>query len=168
MSSSPHPLLGGFSSFPGEEESSSGEEPTQEEELNNSPEKPTKTTQKNHKKENHKKNVTSKHIRRGGIKNKHAHVRPQYAGHVKLFSTNGAGIKNGKVDSLNAEVRSTKCNIVTIQETHSTQKGKIKMDKEFVIFESIRKKKGGGTLIAALTPNLLRSIVTILNFWLLK
>ena len=65
-----------------------------------------------------------------------------------MFSTNGAGVKNGKVRSLNAEVRSTGANIVTIQETHSRQKGKIKMDNHFVTFEAIRKKKGGGTIIA--------------------
>ena len=85
-------------------------------------------------------------------------MRPHYASNIKLFSTNGAGIKNGKVDSLNAEVRSTKCNIVTVQETHCSQKGKIKMDKEFVIFEAIRKKKGGGTLVAVhedLNPKLI-------------
>ena len=68
--------------------------------------------------------------------------------HIKLFSTNGAGVKNGKVASLNAEVQSTQSNIVTLQETHCTQKGKIKMDKTFVMFEAIRKRKGGGTLVA--------------------
>ena len=75
-------------------------------------------------------------------------MHPQYASQIKLFSTNGAGIKNGKVESLNAEVRSTKSNIVTVQETHCSEKGRIKMDREFVIFEAIRKKKGGGTLVA--------------------
>ena len=75
-------------------------------------------------------------------------MHPQYASQIKLFSTNGAGIKNGKVDSLNAEVRSTKSNIVTVQETHCSEKGRIKMDREFVIFKATRKKKGGGTLVA--------------------
>ena len=67
---------------------------------------------------------------------------------IKLFSTNGAGVKYGKVQSLNAEVKSTGANIVTIQETHCTQKGKIKMDKDLVVFEAIRTRKGSGTLIA--------------------
>ena len=61
------------------------------------------------------------------------HVRPKSVDHIKIFSTNGAGIKNGKADSLRAEVRNTQANIVTLQETHSTQKGKIKMEKEFVV-----------------------------------
>ena len=67
---------------------------------------------------------------------------------LKLFATNGAGVKNGKIQSLNAEIRSTMANIVMIQETHCTQKGKIPMDNHFVVFEAIRKKKGGGTLLA--------------------
>ena len=44
---------------------------------------------------------------------------------VKLFATNGAGVKNSKVESLNAQVRSTEANIIMVQETHSTEKGKI-------------------------------------------
>ena len=67
---------------------------------------------------------------------------------IKIFSTNGAGVKNGKQDSLKAEVRNTCANIVTIQETHCIEKGKIKMDNDFVVFEAIRTKKGGGTMIA--------------------
>ena len=67
---------------------------------------------------------------------------------LKIFATNGAGVKNGKIQSLNAEIRSTMANIVMIQETHCTQKGKIPMDNHFVVFEAIRKKKGGGTLLA--------------------
>ena len=51
--------------------------------------------------------------------------------------------------SLNAEVKSTKANLVTLQEVHFREKGKIKLDKQFVIFEAIRTKKGGGTAIAA-------------------
>ena len=75
-------------------------------------------------------------------------MKPNRVTHLKLFSTNGAGIKNGKVGSLNAEVQSTQSNIVTLQETHCTQKGRIRMNKSFVIFEAIRKRKGGGTLVA--------------------
>ena len=63
-----------------------------------------------------------------------------------------------KTMSLRSKVRNTQANIVTIQETHSTQKGKILMYSEFVVFESIRKKKGGGTLVAIyedLNPHLI-------------
>ena len=67
---------------------------------------------------------------------------------LKMFSANCASLKNGKQASLNAEVASTNANIVTLQETHFKEKGKIKMKKEFVIFEAIRSKKGGGTAIA--------------------
>ena len=78
--------------------------------------------------------------------------------HLKIFATNGAGVKNGKVDSLNAEVRSTQSNIVMVQETHCSQKGKIHMNNHFVVFEAIRKRKGGGTLLAVhedLNPKLI-------------
>ena len=69
-----------------------------------------------------------------------------------------SGIMNGKVASLKAEVLSTQSNIITVQETHSRQKGKILMGKEFVTFEAIREKKGGGTMIAVhqdLNPKLI-------------
>ena len=66
---------------------------------------------------------------------------------IKMFSTNGAGIIGGKVKSLLAEVKHTQCNIVTVQETHCRTKGKIQIEN-FVIFEAIRKVKGGGTMIA--------------------
>ena len=60
--------------------------------------------------------------------------------------------------SLRSKVRNTQANIVTIQETHSTQKGKILMYSEFVVFESIRNEKGGGKLVAIhedLNPHLI-------------
>ena len=47
---------------------------------------------------------------------------------IKIFSTNGAGVKNGKVDSLNARGSNVQTNLVTIQETHCSQKGKIIMN----------------------------------------
>jgi hypothetical protein len=64
-----------------------------------------------------------------------------------MFSTNGAGVVKGKVDSLVMEVQATEATIVTVQETHSTRKGKIQIEG-FVVFEAIRKKKGGGTMCA--------------------
>ena len=100
----------------------------------------------------------SKKIHRGGVRHKLKHVKPKAVGHIKIFSTNGAGIKNSKVTSLNAEVRSTQANIITVQETHCRQKGKIYMGSDFVTFEAIRNKKGGGTMIAVhhdLNPKLI-------------
>ena len=72
---------------------------------------------------------------------------PQCAASVKLFSTNGAGIVRGKQQSLKNEVMATQANVVTVQETHATQKGKINIPN-FVTFEAIREKKGGGTMIS--------------------
>ena len=83
---------------------------------------------------------------------------PKPNSNIKILSTNGAGVKNGKVDSLNAEVSDVQANIVTIQETHCSQKGKIRMNSKLVVFEAIRKRKGGGTLIAVhedLNPKLI-------------
>ena len=45
-------------------------------------------------------------------------------------------------------VRDVKANLVTIQETHCRRKGKIQIE-DFIIFEAIRKAKGGGTMIAS-------------------
>ena len=75
------------------------------------------------------------------------HVKNQCASYLKLFSTNGAGVMKGKQNSLKCEVTNTKSNVVTVQEMHSTQKGKFHIP-DFVSFEAIRKKKCGGTLVA--------------------
>ena len=78
---------------------------------------------------------------------------------LRILSTNAAGVVNGKLASLNAEVKAAHANIVMVQETHSTRKGKIIMSKELVIFESIRKAKHGGTLLAVhqdLRPKLIQ------------
>ena len=86
-------------------------------------------------------------------------MKSKCASSIKLFSANCAGLKNGKQRSLNAEVYNSNSNIVTLQETHFKQKGKIHMDKCFVIFEAIRTKKGGGTAIAIhenLKPKLIK------------
>ena len=101
-----------------------------------------------------------KKIRRGGRNMKH--VKRQCSDYLKLLSTNAAGIINGKIDSLKSEIICTKANIVTIQETHCRKKGKIQIPG-FVVFESIRTKKGGGTLIAAhedLNPKLIEEYNT--------
>ena len=67
---------------------------------------------------------------------------------IKIFSTNAAGLINGKINSLRSEIVSTESNIVTIQETHSLRKGLIKMPAGFMVFEAIRKARHGGGVIA--------------------
>jgi hypothetical protein len=62
---------------------------------------------------------------RGKVKRKRKnvkHTRRHCADHLKIFSTNAAGLIKGKLDSLKAEVLSTECNIITVQETHSQKK----------------------------------------------
>ena len=76
---------------------------------------------------------------------------------LKLFSTNCAGIINGKIDSLKSEVKNTAATVVTVQETHCRRKGRIQLDG-MVVFEAIRTKKGGGTMCAVqeeLNPKLI-------------
>ena len=67
---------------------------------------------------------------------------------IVIYSTNGAGVINGKAESLRSEVKATNANIVTIQETHCVRKGRIQMPSGFVVFEAIRKAKHGGTMCA--------------------
>ena len=55
---------------------------------------------------------------------------------------------SGKAESLVNEVNATSANIITIQETHSIRKGRVKLPNSFVIFEAIRKAKHGGTMCA--------------------
>ena len=86
-----------------------------------------------------------------------SHVNDTYKS-IKIFSTNAAGVINGKLQSLISEVKATESNIVTIQETHSNRKGRIHMPDNFVIFESIRKSKHGDTMCAVkdyLNPKLI-------------
>ena len=78
-----------------------------------------------------------KKIRRGGNKNKNQEL--------VIFSTNAAGLKS-KIQSLKNELKSVSASIFTIQETHFAKKGKLKIDN-FSIFEAIRNKYNGGTLI---------------------
>ena len=78
---------------------------------------------------------------------------------LNLFSTNGAGVIGGKVSSLKAQVKLVNANVVPIQETHARRKGRIQIP-EMVVFEAIRKAKGGGTLIAShksINPRLIES-----------
>ena len=65
--------------------------------------------------------------------------------HLTIFSANAAQLK-GKIESLKSELKITEAAVFIIQETHYEFKGKIKID-EFDIFESIRNKVKGGTVI---------------------
>ena len=75
---------------------------------------------------------------------------------LTIFSTNAAGLKN-KVQSFKNELKHLNCGIFTIQETHFRKKGTLKIEG-FDIFESIRNKQKGGTMIGvhkALNPVLI-------------
>ena len=66
---------------------------------------------------------------------------------MPIFSANGAGVIT-KIPSLVSSVNELGAGIITLQETHFTRKGKL-ADKlgDFEMFEAIRKKQKGGTLI---------------------
>ena len=83
----------------------------------------------------------SRKNKRGGRKLKHK------LENLKVFSTNAAGLKS-KAESLKNEVITLKAAVFTIQETHFMKKGKFKMPN-YEIFEAIRNKKNGGTMIGA-------------------
>ena len=87
--------------------------------------------------------------RRGGINHVYSKkVKNNNLSCLKIFSANCASLKYGKIKSLNAGIRHTDANIVTLQETHYKTKGKVQVNPSFVVFEAIRSKKGGGTLVA--------------------
>ena len=63
-----------------------------------------------------------------------------------MLTTNAAGL-NSKLKSLSAQLNDLDIPIFTIQETHYSTKGKLKVNK-YVIFEAIgQNKKKGGTAI---------------------
>ena len=75
---------------------------------------------------------------------------------MNIFSTNAAGLKN-KLQSLKNELKSLNAAIFTIQESHFSKKGLLKVD-DYEIFEAIRSKKHGGSVIGvhkALDPVLI-------------
>jgi exonuclease III len=77
-----------------------------------------------------------------------------------MFSTNAASL-NSKLKSLKHELKRSKASVFTLQETHYTTKGKVRLP-EFEIFEAIRKgKQKGGTMIGvhkALRPILITEL----------
>ena len=60
--------------------------------------------------------------------NKKRNMKNRISSNLKLFSTNGAGVAGGKVNSLKSAVRDVKANLVTIQETHCRRKGTIQIE----------------------------------------
>ena len=64
---------------------------------------------------------------------------------LNIFSTNAAGLRN-KLQSFKNELNHTNAGIFTIQETHFKKKGTLKI-QGFEIFEAIRDKEKGGTMI---------------------
>ena len=63
----------------------------------------------------------------------------------KMFSNNVAGLKS-RVEMLKNEIIDGNISVFTLQETHFSKKGKVKIEG-FHLFEAIRKKKDGGTLV---------------------
>ena len=78
-------------------------------------------------------------IKRGKGKNKELELC--------IMSTNAAQLK-GKLNSFKSELKYSNVGLFTLQETHYATKGKVKIEG-FEIFESIRKKVKGGTMIGA-------------------
>ena len=76
-----------------------------------------------------------RHIRRGGQS-----IKGQQ---LKIVSTNSQG---DKFASLVGLVKSKNVAVFTVQETKSRKKNKHSLE-HFIIFEAIRKKMGGGTMI---------------------
>ena len=73
---------------------------------------------------------------------------------LTVLSANAAQLK-GKLHSFKSELKACKAGIFTVQETHFESKGKVKIEG-FEIFEAIRKKVKGGTMIGvhkAMNPN---------------
>ena len=63
----------------------------------------------------------------------------------KIFSNNCNGLK-GKLNSLKSELKRTNASVFTLQETPFSRKGKVQIEN-FHVFEAIRKKEGGGTML---------------------
>ena len=94
--------------------------------------------------------------KRGGRKHK--------SENLTIFSTNAAGLK-AKMESFKSEISNSKAAIFTIQESHFNKKGKLRLEN-FEVFEAIRKKQKGGTIIGAhkgLEYSIYKSIVMTLN-----
>ena len=69
-----------------------------------------------------------------------------------ILGNNAAGILN-KVESFKQNIKTFLPGAYLVQETKSRRKGQIKLEN-YVIFEYIRKNKGGGGLLTAVHKNL--------------
>ena len=81
-----------------------------------------------------------KRVKRGGRKQR----KPES---LVIFSTNSAGLKS-KLASFKSELSELNAGVFTLQETHFAKKGKLKLEN-YEIFEAIRTKVKGGTMIGA-------------------
>ena len=86
-------------------------------------------------------NKKKQRVKRGGRKYKKNNKS------LSIFSTNAAGLKF-KVQSLKNELKNCQAAVFSIQESHFAKKGKLKIEN-YEIFEAIRKKQKGGTIIGA-------------------
>ena len=91
------------------------------------------------KEKKNKKNRNNKIIKRGKGMNKESELC--------IMSTNAAQLK-GKIQSFKNEIKYSNVGLFTVQETHYDSKGKVLIEG-FEIFEAIRKKVKGGTMIGA-------------------
>ena len=66
---------------------------------------------------------------------------------INIVSANAAQLKS-KLDSFKSILQQSKAGIFTVQESHYPSKGKIQVEN-FEIFEAIRNKAKGGTIIGA-------------------
>ena len=90
-----------------------------------------------------------KKINRGKNKNKESELI--------MMSTNAAQLK-GKLKSFKNELKRSNAGLFTVQETHYATKGKVQIEN-FEVFEAIRTKVKGGTMIGAhkaLSPCLIK------------
>ena len=66
---------------------------------------------------------------------------------LNVFTANANGLKN-KVNGLKSHISNLNIGIFTIQESNFAKRGKLKINN-FEIFEAIRTKAGGGTIVGA-------------------
>ena len=85
------------------------------------------------------------------IKPKNVHKQTNQYNHkqefLSVFTANANGLKN-KVHSLKSIITNLAAGIFTIQESNYNKRGQLNLEN-WEIFEAIRKKKGGGTILGA-------------------
>ena len=107
-----------------------------------------KSQKKIHKnKQNTKKRIKTNENTKNKIKTRKQTKHIDNVVPLTLLTVNANGLKK-KVESLKSNIKHFNVGIFTIQETNHRRKGQLKVN-EFDIFEAIRKKDGGGTMIGA-------------------